>query len=100
MLRRYHYNVSADRLETHVKKGYGEGLLITAVACSKGLWAVIMDASAKRKGQVHTFLELLKHVSFRICPFNHTCSLEHVRHAISLKAWGDLHALAAKKPCH
>ncbi len=52
MLRRYHYNVNADRLETHVEKGYGEGLLITAVASSKGLWAVIMDASAKHKGQV------------------------------------------------
>ncbi|BDA46424.1 probable casein kinase I isoform delta at N-terminal half [Coccomyxa sp. Obi] len=53
MKQRYHYNVNADRLTTHVEKGYGEGLLITAVASSKGLWAVIMDASSKHKGQAY-----------------------------------------------
>ena len=50
---RYHYNVSAERLSSHVDKGFSEGLRITAVASCKGLWAVIMDASNKQKDQVH-----------------------------------------------
>ena len=41
---RYHYNVSAHRLEVHVAKGLSDGLYISSAACSGDLWAVIMDA--------------------------------------------------------
>lgn len=50
--RRYHFNVSAERLSSHVEKGHSEGLRITSVASCKGLWAVIMNASAKQMDQV------------------------------------------------
>lgn len=41
---RYHYNVSAHRLEVHVAKGLADGLFISSAACAGDLWAVIMDA--------------------------------------------------------
>lgn len=50
--RRYHYNVNAERLGTHVAKGYGEGLFITSACSHAGLWAVIMDAGTRYTGQV------------------------------------------------
>ena len=49
---RYHYNVSMDRLNTHVAKGYAENLHITSVAACGNLWAVIMDAGTRFTAQV------------------------------------------------
>ncbi len=54
MKQRYHYNVSANRLEFHVNKGLADGLYISAVACCGDLWAVIMDAGTNHTAQTWT----------------------------------------------
>jgi hypothetical protein len=54
---RYHYNVSTLRLETHLVKGFTEGLFISNVACCGELWAVIMDAGDSFTRQVYTVAE-------------------------------------------
>ncbi len=43
--RRYHYNVSTDRLVSHVKKGWEQKLRISSATSNNNLWAVIMDQS-------------------------------------------------------
>lgn len=52
--RRYHYNVSPDRLEVHVKKGWADRLHITSVGSCQGLWALIMDSCAGFSSQVRS----------------------------------------------
>ncbi len=51
-LRRYHYNVSPDRLDVHVKKGWQDRLSITSVGSCQGLWALIMDSNPGFMSQV------------------------------------------------
>ena len=41
--RRYHYNVSTDRLQSHVKKGWDQGLYISSATSNQSLWALVMD---------------------------------------------------------
>lgn len=50
--RRYHYNVSPDRLDVHVRKGWADRLHITSVGSCQGLWALIMDSNAGYTAQV------------------------------------------------
>ena len=40
---RYHYNVSADRMLSHVKKGWDQGLRISSATSNSILWALVMD---------------------------------------------------------
>ena len=42
---RYHYNVSTDRLMSHVKKGWDQNLRISSATSNNNLWAVVMDQS-------------------------------------------------------
>ena len=49
---RYHYNVSPDRLDVHVKKGWQDRLSITSVGSCQGLWALIMDSNPGYVSQV------------------------------------------------
>lgn len=42
---RYHYNVSADRLMSHVRKGWDQNLRISSATSNANLWAVVMDQS-------------------------------------------------------
>jgi len=53
MKQRYHYNVAATRIEQHVKRGSGDGLHISCVACCQDLWALILDAGTGYTQQVH-----------------------------------------------
>jgi len=53
MKQRYHYNVAATRIEQHVKRGSGDGLHISCVACCQDLWALILDAGTGYTTQVH-----------------------------------------------
>jgi serine/threonine protein kinase len=53
MKQRYHYNVSNQRLNVHVSKGFDDGLCITSVCACGELWAIIMDAGAGYNGQVY-----------------------------------------------
>ena len=50
--RRYHYNVSNQRLDIHVQKGYDDGLYISSVAACGELWGIIMDAGTGFNQQV------------------------------------------------
>jgi serine/threonine protein kinase len=43
MKQRYHYNVSNQRLDIHVNKGYEDNLFISSVCSCNDLWAIIMD---------------------------------------------------------
>ncbi|KAF3775779.1 hypothetical protein EJ110_NYTH46633, partial [Nymphaea thermarum] len=49
----YHYNVADSRLHQHVEKGNVDGLLISCVASSSNLWAIIMDAGTNFSSQVY-----------------------------------------------
>ncbi|CAN6455889.1 unnamed protein product [Victoria cruziana] len=53
MKQRYHYNVADSRLHQHVEKGNMDGLLISCVASSSNLWAIIMDAGTNFSSQVY-----------------------------------------------
>ncbi|CAG9463936.1 unnamed protein product [Pedinophyceae sp. YPF-701] len=53
MKQRYHYNVGSLRLDTHISKGFADGLTISSVACYMGLWAVIMDVGTGYSGQTY-----------------------------------------------
>ncbi|AET01488.2 putative protein kinase CK1-CK1-Pl family [Medicago truncatula] len=55
MKQRYHYNVSSTRLSQHIDKGNEDGLYISSVASSQGLWALIMDAGTGFTSQVYEF---------------------------------------------
>lgn len=53
MKQRYHYNVSHQRLDVHVSKGFEDGLSITSVCACGELWAIIMDAGQRLAQQVY-----------------------------------------------
>ncbi|KAK1390745.1 Casein kinase I [Heracleum sosnowskyi] len=53
MKQRYHYNVADARLGQHVERGNADGLLISCVASSSNLWAIIMDAGTGFTSQVY-----------------------------------------------
>ncbi|CAK8560245.1 unnamed protein product [Lathyrus sativus] len=53
MKQRYHYNVSSTRLAQHIEKGNEDGLYISSVSSSQGLWALIMDAGTGFTSQVY-----------------------------------------------
>ena len=53
MKQRYHYNVSNQRLDVHVAKGFEDGLFISSVCACGDLWAIIMDAGAGYNGQTY-----------------------------------------------
>ncbi|KAJ3672851.1 hypothetical protein LUZ60_006225 [Juncus effusus] len=53
MKQRYHYNVADARLAQHVQRGNEDGLLISCVANSQNLWALIMDAGTGFSSQVY-----------------------------------------------
>ena len=40
---RYHYNVSSQRLDTHINYGSTDNLSISSVTTYNNLWAVVMD---------------------------------------------------------
>ena len=50
---RYHYNVSTQRLDTHITVGRQDSLVITAIAAYNELWLVVMDADPRVKDQRH-----------------------------------------------
>ncbi len=51
--RRYHYNVSTQRLLVHVQKGWEDGLFVTSVASCDDLWAIVMDAGTEYTQQIY-----------------------------------------------
>jgi serine/threonine protein kinase len=53
MKQRYHYNVSNQRLDVHVAKGFEDGLRISSVCACGELWALIMDAGTGFSAQVY-----------------------------------------------
>lgn len=53
---RYHYNVSTDRLLSHVKKGWDQGLFISSATSNADLWALVMDEATGYSTQ-----------SFKVC---------------------------------
>ena len=40
---RYHYNVSSQRLDTHISYGIKDKLTMSSVASYSNMWAVVMD---------------------------------------------------------
>ncbi|KAM0006326.1 putative protein kinase CK1-CK1-Pl family [Helianthus debilis subsp. tardiflorus] len=61
MKQRYHYNVSDERLAQHIERGNADGLLISSVASSSNLWAVIMDAGTGYSSQVYELSPIFLH---------------------------------------
>ncbi|KAH0937146.1 hypothetical protein HID58_004607 [Brassica napus] len=61
MKQRYHYNVGDSRLDSHVQKGNEDGLLISCVASSVNLWALIMDAGTGFTSQVYELSTVFLH---------------------------------------
>ena len=53
MKQRYHYNVSNQRLDVHVAKGFDDHLCISSVCACGDLWAIIMDAGTTYTNQVY-----------------------------------------------
>lgn len=58
---RYHYNVADTRLGQHVERGIADGLLISCVASSSNLWALIMDAGTGFTSQVYELSPFFLH---------------------------------------
>ncbi|MFS7907514.1 putative protein kinase CK1-CK1-Pl family [Helianthus anomalus] len=61
MKQRYHYNVSDERLAQHIERGNADGLLISSVASSSNLWALIMDAGTGYSSQVYELSPIFLH---------------------------------------
>ncbi|KAG2311740.1 hypothetical protein Bca52824_023297 [Brassica carinata] len=61
MKQRYHYNVGDSRLDSHVQKGNEDALLISCVASSANLWALIMDAGTGFTSQVYELSTVFLH---------------------------------------
>ncbi|XP_065861739.1 casein kinase 1-like protein HD16 isoform X1 [Euphorbia lathyris] len=61
MKQRYHYNVADGRLAQHVDRGIADGLLISSVASSSNLWALIMDAGTGFTSQVYELSPIFLH---------------------------------------
>ncbi|XP_030458433.2 casein kinase 1-like protein HD16 [Syzygium oleosum] len=61
MKQRYHYNVADARLGQHVERGIADGLLISCVASSSNLWALIMDAGTGFTSQVYELSPFFLH---------------------------------------
>lgn len=61
MKQRYHYNVADARLGQHVERGIADGLLISCVASSSNLWALIMDAGTGFSSQVYELSPFFLH---------------------------------------
>ncbi|XP_030547560.2 casein kinase 1-like protein HD16 [Rhodamnia argentea] len=61
MKQRYHYNVADARLGQHVERGIADGLLISCVASSSNLWALIMDAGTGFTSQVYELSSYFLH---------------------------------------
>ncbi|KAJ0612331.1 putative protein kinase CK1-CK1-Pl family [Helianthus annuus] len=61
MKQRYHYNVSDERLAQHIERGNADGLLISSVASSSNLWAIIMDAGTGYSSQVYELSPIFLH---------------------------------------
>ncbi|KAJ6340893.1 hypothetical protein OIU78_009134 [Salix suchowensis] len=61
MKQRYHYNVADGRLGQHVERGIADGLLISCVASSSNLWALIMDAGTNFTSQVYELSPFFLH---------------------------------------
>ncbi|KAJ6392714.1 hypothetical protein OIU77_022246 [Salix suchowensis] len=57
----YHYNVADGRLGQHVERGIADGLLISCVASSSNLWALIMDAGTNFTSQVYELSPFFLH---------------------------------------
>eukprot|EP00798_Chlamydomonas_sp_ICE-L_P008239 gene8239-1505_t len=53
MKQRYHYNVTTQRLQVHVQKGWEDRLYISTVGSASNLWAVVMDAGTKFTQQIY-----------------------------------------------
>ncbi|XP_021765336.1 casein kinase 1-like protein HD16 isoform X2 [Chenopodium quinoa] len=51
---RYHYNVADVRVDSHIEKGYNDGMFITSLASSDNLWAIIMDSGSGFSAQVYS----------------------------------------------
>lgn len=70
VLCRYHYNVSSTRLTQHIEKGNEDGLYISSVSSSQGLWALIMDAGTGFTSQVYKLSpQFLHKVNFNLQPY-------------------------------
>ncbi|CAK0753731.1 hypothetical protein CVIRNUC_002242 [Coccomyxa viridis] len=54
MKQRYHYNVSVDRLEAHVQKGWDQDLCISSATSNQNLWALVMDEATGYSQQAYT----------------------------------------------
>ncbi|THU69841.1 hypothetical protein C4D60_Mb08t18660 [Musa balbisiana] len=61
MKQRYHYNVADARLAQHIDKGNEDGLLISCVASSSNLWALIMDAGTGFTSQIYELSPFFLH---------------------------------------
>ncbi|RWW64825.1 hypothetical protein BHE74_00027908 [Ensete ventricosum] len=60
---RYHYNVADARLAQHIDRGNEDGLLISCVASSSNLWALIMDAGTGFTSQIYELSPFFLHKS-------------------------------------
>ncbi|KAJ8490900.1 hypothetical protein OPV22_012621 [Ensete ventricosum] len=61
MKQRYHYNVADARLAQHIDRGNEDGLLISCVASSSNLWALIMDAGTGFTSQIYELSPFFLH---------------------------------------
>ncbi|KAK1411998.1 hypothetical protein QVD17_32905 [Tagetes erecta] len=61
MKQRYHYNVADERVAQHIERGNADGLLISSVASSSNLWALIMDAGTGYSSQVYELSPIFLH---------------------------------------
>ncbi len=69
--------MNAERLGTHVAKGYGEGLFITSACSHANLWAVIMDAGTRYTGQVGGWGGPCPPAQLPTCRCMHRCCAGH-----------------------
>ena len=67
---RYHYNVSSQRLDTHINYGSTDNLSISSVTTYNNLWAVVMDcdpAVAHQRYLLASSQVWLRHCSVSPC---------------------------------
>ena len=62
---RYHYNVSSQRLDTHINYGSTDSLSISSVATYNNLWAIVMDCDPAVANQRYLLATSLVQLLFK-----------------------------------
>ena len=95
---RYHYNVSTDRLLSHVKKGWDQGLFISSATSNADLWALVMDEATGYSTQSYKVCDAFLPKTWCMAQWDAGMYITAVAGALSV--WGGSRPRSRARPGH